>query len=93
MCDNAIVFSNRPQGVALEAGKTYHFCMCGRSKEGLFCDGSHKGTGCEPKTFTVEKSRDYHLCRCKSSRNLPFCDGTHSNYTTAEVGERVKPFT
>jgi len=89
MCKDALVFFNKPEGAQLEAGKTYYFCMCGRSANGLFCDGSHKGTSCEPKEFTVEKSKAYHLCRCKSSQNLPFCDGTHSIYSDDDVGKQV----
>jgi CDGSH-type Zn-finger protein len=89
MCKDAIVFFNKPQGVELEAGKTYRFCMCGRSKDGLFCDDSHQGTSCEPKEFTVEKTKDYQLCRCKSSDNLPFCSGNHSYYADSDVGGPV----
>lgn len=91
MCNDAKVFANKPKGVTLEAGKTYYFCMCGRSETGLFCDGSHEGTSCEPKAFEVEKTKAYLLCRCKSSGNLPFCDGNHSFYGDDEVGGPVKP--
>ncbi len=89
MCKDAIVFFNKPQGVELEVGTTYNFCMCGRSKNGLFCDGSHKGTTCEPKPFTVPKTKAYQLCRCKSSDNLPFCNGNHSYYTDRDIGAKV----
>jgi len=90
MCNEALVFSNKPQGVQLEADKEYYFCMCGRSSDGLFCDGSHKVTSCTPKVFTVTKSKAYHLCRCKSSKTLPFCDGTHSMYRDDAVGKQVQ---
>ena len=90
MCKDAIVFFNKPQGVELEAGKTYRFCTCGRSADGLFCDDSHQGTSCEPKEFTVEKTKAYQLCRCKSSDNLPFCSGNHSYYAESDVGKKVK---
>jgi len=89
MCKDAIVFFNKPEGVELVAGETYYFCMCGRSANGVFCDGSHEGTSCTPKEFTVEKTKAYHLCRCKSSNNLPFCDGTHSIYSDDDVGANV----
>ncbi|MDA3947511.1 MAG: CDGSH iron-sulfur domain-containing protein [Helicobacteraceae bacterium] len=89
MCKDAIVFFNKPEGVELVAGETYQFCMCGRSADGLFCDGSHEGTGCEPKAFSVEKSKAYQLCRCKSSDNLPFCNGNHSYYADSAVGKKV----
>ena len=31
-------------GVAVEEGKTYSWCTCGRSSKQPFCDGSHAGT-------------------------------------------------
>ena len=89
MCKDAIVFFNKPEGAELEAGKTYHFCMCGRSENGLFCDGGHKGTSCEPKAFTVNKTKPYSICRCKGSTNLPFCDGSHSYYSDKDIGKKV----
>lgn len=67
-----------PVNVALEADKKYFFCTCGKSDDGIFCNGSHKGSEFKPKVFTVEKSDDYHLCTCKKSGNLPFCDGSHA---------------
>lgn len=89
MCNDAIVAYNQPKGIQLEAGKKYAYCMCGRSEDGVFCDGSHKGTSCTPKMFSVEKTKAYHLCRCKSSKNLPFCDGTHSLYGEDGIGKNV----
>ena len=34
----------KPIPVKVEAGKSYWWCACGRSKAQPFCDGSHKGT-------------------------------------------------
>ena len=67
-----------PVKVELQANKTYHFCTCGKSKDGVLCDGSHKGTTFTPTPFSVEKTGEYHLCACKKSQNLPFCDGSHN---------------
>ena len=67
-----------PVKIKLEVNKTYHFCNCGKSADGVLCDGSHKGTSLTPTQFTVEKTDEYYLCACKRSGNLPFCDGTHS---------------
>ncbi len=89
MCKDALVFFNKPESAELVAGEEYRFCMCGRSANGLFCDESHQGSGCEPKTFTVPKSKAYQLCRCKSSNNLPFCDGNHSYYADSDIGKKV----
>ena len=30
-----------PVRIYLEKGKTYHFCTCGKSKDGVLCDGTH----------------------------------------------------
>jgi len=90
MCKDAIVFCNKPKGVTLEAGAEYFLCACGRSKDGVFCDGSHEGTECLPKAVSVEKTKPYHICLCKTSNNFPFCDGTHSIYSDADIGKGVK---
>ena len=67
-----------PVKMLLEAGKEYHFCMCGKSATKVLCDGSHKGTGLAPKAFNVDETKEYYLCACKKSANLPFCDGSHA---------------
>lgn len=90
MCKDAIVFSNKPQGEKLEAGVEYFICACGRSKTGVFCDGSHKVTQCLPKAVTVPKTKPYLICLCKTSSNFPFCDGTHSMYSDDEIGKSIK---
>jgi CDGSH-type Zn-finger protein len=74
----SIIAAPEPIAVELEAGKKYFWCACGRSKNQPFCDGSHKGTGCEPVAFTAEKSGEAWLCRCKQTGNAPYCDGTHN---------------
>jgi CDGSH-type Zn-finger protein len=67
-----------PVEVTLEAGKTYKWCQCGLSKNQPFCDNSHKGTGTEPKIFSVITARKVWLCVCKKSKNIPYCDGSHN---------------
>lgn len=74
-----VVAARNPYAVELEQGKTYYWCACGRSKNQPFCDGSHKGTGFEPRAFTAEKSGTAWLCGCKHSSKAPFCDGTHKS--------------
>ena len=34
-----------PYAVAVESGKTYYWCSCGKSKSQPFCDGAHNGCG------------------------------------------------
>ena len=67
-----------PYPVTLEAGKTYYWCSCGKSKNQPFCDGSHKGSEFVPQQTKAEKTETVYLCGCKMSAKKPFCDGTHS---------------
>ena len=67
-----------PYGVAVEAGKRYFWCACGRSKGQPFCDGSHKGTGLAPMKFAADADKTLYFCGCKASANAPLCDGSHS---------------
>ncbi len=75
--DKSIVAANTPIKIALENGKTYYWCACGRSKNQPFCDGSHKVTTITPLAFTVTESKEKMLCRCKQTANPPYCDGSH----------------
>ena len=68
----------QPIKVDVEAGKSYWWCACGRSKKQPFCDGSHKGTGLSPKKVDVAEAGTVAWCACKHSGRAPFCDGTHS---------------
>ncbi len=74
-----VIAQNAPIIVSLEAGKTYHYCTCGKSAKQPFCDGAHKGSDFTPKPFTANKTGEAHLCGCKHSANKPYCDGRHKN--------------
>jgi len=76
---DAVVARPKPCLVSLKSGHTYFWCRCGRSANQPFCDGSHKGTGLEPKTFVARADEEVLLCACKHSSDAPFCDGTHTN--------------
>jgi len=76
--DKPVVAQKGPFKTDVEAGKTYYWCQCGRSKNQPFCDGSHSGTHFSPKEFTAEATKTVWLCGCKNTKNAPFCDGTHS---------------
>jgi CDGSH-type Zn-finger protein len=87
MTDAPIIAARSPAEVELEEGETYNWCRCGRSQDQPFCDGSHRGTGIKPLTFTAERTETVALCRCKATGNSPFCDGTHASLGDAEVGD------
>jgi len=67
----------RPIPVSVEAGKSYWWCACGRSKKQPFCDGSHKGSEFTPLEFKAEKTEEVKFCACKRTGNRPRCDGSH----------------
>jgi len=68
----------QPIEVAVEAGKSYWWCACGRSKSQPFCDGSHKGTGFTPIEWKAQKSEPAWFCCCKRTGSQPMCDGSHN---------------
>jgi len=71
----------RPIPVNVEAGKSYWWCACGRSKKQPFCDGSHKGTGFTPLEFKAATTEEVWFCACKRTGNQPKCDGSHKKIT------------
>ena len=79
MMENAIVAARQPFNVDVEAGKTYFWCACGRSRNQPFCDGSHKGTGLSPTLYKADKTKTVWFCGCKQTKSRPMCDGTHKS--------------
>jgi CDGSH-type Zn-finger protein len=68
-----------PYAVAVEAGKTYYWCSCGKSAKQPFCDGSHTGSDFAPLAWTAEKTETVWFCGCKHTSSKPLCDGGHKN--------------
>jgi CDGSH-type Zn-finger protein len=76
--EDPVIAQKAPYDLELEPG-TYYWCACGRSKNQPFCDGSHEGTGFEPKEFVIAEKQTVSLCGCKWTADAPFCDGAHEN--------------
>ena len=72
-------WQNKPFVRQAKAGETIAFCMCGKSQNGPYCDGSHQGSGIGPKVVTYDKDTEIHVCGCQQSKNRPMCDGTHKS--------------
>lgn len=70
---------NKPQVIEIKKGESKAFCLCGLSKNGSFCDGSHATSGKKPHIITAQEDQRVYICACKKSAQLPFCDGSHKN--------------
>lgn len=75
--DQPEIAGRAPITVEVEAGKSYWWCACGRSKTQPFCDGSHNGTPFEPIEYKAEATKRVVFCTCKRSQKKPLCDGSH----------------
>jgi len=56
-----LVAQKGPYVLELDPG-THWWCACGRSQRQPFCDGSHKGTGIEPRSFVLQDRTRVALC-------------------------------
>ena len=63
--------------IDVKKGETYTWCACGLSNNQPFCDGSHKGTGFNPVSYTADEDKLVGFCGCKHSKTAPLCDGFH----------------
>lgn len=77
MPDTPVIAGRAPIKVAVEAGKSYWWCACGKSATQPFCDGSHKGSGLAPKEYKPAADGDAWFCACKNTAGQPLCDGSH----------------
>lgn len=76
---NPEIAAKSPFAVAVETGKDYYWCSCGKSKGQPFCDGSHKGSSFSPLKYTPSESATIYFCGCKHSKNGALCDGSHKS--------------
>ena len=65
-----VIAAKAPVGVAVEAGKSYWWCTCGRSARQPFCDGSHKGTEFTPQQYVAPETRLCAMDPTKASEIL-----------------------
>ncbi len=72
-----VIARKEPYAVEVEAGKTYWWCACGKSKSQPFCDGSHSGSEFAPVEYTADEDKTVWFCGCKHTGNKPMCDGSH----------------
>ncbi len=71
--------SDTPYAIAVESGKSYFWCACGKSSSQPFCDGSHKGTDFTPVKYEATESKKAFFCGCKATKSQPMCDGSHKD--------------
>lgn len=79
-----VIAQAAPYSVEVEAGRTYFWCVCGRSAKQPFCDGSHRETGFAPLKWEAPESRRMWFCGCKHSGTAPLCDGSHKALAAGE---------
>lgn len=77
--NNPVVAQKSPVAIEVEAGKSYWWCSCGKSKNQPFCDGAHQGSGFAPTEYKAEKTGTVYFCGCKHSKNGVTCDGSHKS--------------
>lgn len=68
-----------PYALPVEAGKSYYWCSCGKSKNQPLCDGSHAGSDFSPKEYKASESKTLYFCGCKHSKAGALCDGSHKS--------------
>jgi len=74
-----VIAAKHPIPVAVEAGKSYYWCTCGKSAGQPLCDGSHKGSDFTPMKYEATETKTVYFCGCKHTKNAPVCDGSHKS--------------
>ena len=72
-------WKNEPFDIDVKAGDTKAFCLCGLSKNGPYCDGSHQTTDKTPNVEKFDADKTIYVCGCQRSGNRPYCDGSHKS--------------
>lgn len=75
-----------PISLAVEQGKDYLWCGCGKSKSPPLCDG---GGRCEQTVlYHAALTEDVNFCNCKQTKNPPWCDGSHAKLLLDAIKNR-----
>jgi glutamate synthase domain-containing protein 2 len=77
-------WQSTPFAIEASKGDTKVFCMCGLSKKGPFCDGSHKTTDIKPQVLSFAEDKTLYICGCRQSGKQPYCDGSHKQIREGE---------
>jgi len=89
-------WQNKPFEIKVKKGDTIAFCMCRKSKNRPYCDGSHEGSRITPKVVTYDEDSEIFACGCRQSDGLPFYDGTHAtlneNTPSLPNGTTIEPY-
>ncbi|MDP9064410.1 MAG: CDGSH iron-sulfur domain-containing protein [Pseudomonadota bacterium] len=78
-----------PIAIDVEAGQTYWWCRCGRSRQQPWCDGTHKGGDVFPLKYVATETGRIWFCTCKQTSTPPLCDGTHRSMPITPPSEQV----
>ena len=81
MSETPEIGGRAPLAIDVEAGKSYWWCACGKSKAQPFCDGSHKGSEFSPLEYKAAAAGEIAFCTCKRTAKQPTCDGSHKKLT------------
>lgn len=71
-------WQNSPFAIDVKQGDKLALCMCGKSANGPYCDGTHKDTKITPNVVTFDEDKTIYICGCAQSAKRPYCDGSHS---------------
>lgn len=65
-----------PIAYEVEAGKSYHWCGCGKSKNKPLCDKE----SCYGQSVVYQAilTETVIFCSCTETKEPPFCDGSHA---------------
>ena len=67
----------KPLPVNVEAGKSYWWCACGRSRSSRSATARTRARRSRRSSSRPDKSEEAWFCACKRTGKTPMCDGSH----------------